>query len=282
MADITMPNYEGNEVVIEAGKTESLYWQDVWRYRELLFFLAWRDVLVRYKQTVIGVAWSVVRPLLTILIFATIARLAKLPSEGDVPYPLLICAAMLPWQLFANAFSEASTSLLNNSNLVAKVYFPRVIVPLSTMAVCLVDFLVSLAILFGMMLFYGLMPTWRIVLFPIFVVLSLLAAAGAGIGTAALNVRFRDFRFIVPFIVQLGMYISPVMFSSKLVPAQYRAIYALNPMVGVIDGFRWSVLGQDVSFEPVSFLLSLAIIGCLSVVGTWYFRKTEVTMADRL
>ncbi len=270
------------EILIEAGKTESQYWRDLWRYRELLYFLAWRDVLVRYKQTVFGVGWALLRPLLTMIVFVIVfGKLAKLPSEG-VPYPLLVCAAMLPWQLFSTAFSEASSSLLSNANLVSKVYFPRVLVPLSAMVVSLVDFLISLVILGALMWYYGQPLTWRVMTLPLFVVIALLASSGAGIGMAALNVRFRDFRFVIPFVVQFGMYVSPVGFSSKIVPEPYRPLYALNPMVGVIDGFRWALLGEENTLDAWTFLVSLVVIGVSLVVGLGYFRRTEQTLADRL
>ena len=222
-------------LVIEAGRTERHYWRDLWRYRELFYFLAWRDILVRYKQTVIGVLWALLRPLLTIGVFTVVfGKLANLPSDG-VPYPILVCAAMLPWQFFANAFSEAGNSLIANTNLISKVYFPRLVIPASAVIVSLVDFLISLIILAGLMIWYGVTPDWRVLTLPVFVLIALAAAMGAGLWIAALNVKYRDFRYVVPFIVQFGLYVSPVGFSSSIVPEQWRLLYSLNPLVGVIE-----------------------------------------------
>ncbi|WP_218079996.1 ABC transporter permease [Anthocerotibacter panamensis] len=268
------------ELVIEAGRTERQYWRDLWRYQELLYFLAWRDILVRYKQTVIGVAWSVIRPVLTMIVFTVVfSKIAKLPSDG-VPYPVLVFAAMLPWQFFANALSECSNSVVNNANMIAKVYFPRLIVPISAVIVSLVDFLISVGILALLMVVYQFLPDWRILTLPLFTLMAFAAAMGAGLWLAALNVKYRDFRYIVPFIVQFGLYISPVGFKSSIVPEQWRLLYSLNPMVGVIDGFRWALLrGQEAFYWP-SFLISLMVIGVLVASGIWYFRKTERTFAD--
>jgi lipopolysaccharide transport system permease protein len=268
------------ELVIEAGRTERQYWRDLWRYRELFYFLAWRDILVRYKQTVIGVAWALLRPLLTMIVFTIVfGKLANLPSEG-VPYPILVFAAMLPWQFFANALSECSNSLIGNSNLIAKVYFPRLIVPASSVIVSFVDFLVSGIILLGLMVWYDFVPSWRIVMLPLFVAIAFCAAIGGGLWFSALNVQYRDFRYIVPFIVQFGLYISPVGFSSNIVPEQWRLLYSLNPMVGVIDGFRWAVLGNDTALYLPGFLLSLGLMTVALVSGIWYFRRVERTFAD--
>jgi lipopolysaccharide transport system permease protein len=266
--------------VIEAGRTERHYWADLWRYRELFGFLAWRDVLVRYKQTVIGVAWAVLRPLLTIVVFTIIfGKLAGLPSDG-APYAILVCAGLLPWQFFASAFSEASGSLTGNASIISKVYFPRLIVPASAAIVSLVDFAVSCAILAALMVWYGYALDWRIAALPLFVLLAFAAALGAGLWIGALNVRFRDFRFIIPFIVQFGLYISPVGFSSSVVPEQWRLIYSLNPLVGVIDGFRWAILGGNAALYVPGLLLSVVLVIALLASGTWYFRKTERTFAD--
>lgn len=268
------------ELVIQAGRAERQYWHDLWRYRELFYFLAWRDVLVRYKQTAIGVAWALIRPFLTMVVFTIVfGKLANLPS-GGVPYPILVFTAMLPWQFFANALSECSNSLISNANLISKVYFPRLIVPASAVIVSFVDFLISGMILLALMAWYNFVPDWRIVLLPCFVLIAFMAALGAGLWLAALNVKYRDFRYIVPFIVQFGLYISPVGFSSSIVPPQWRLIYSLNPMVGVIDGFRWAVLRGEFQLYLPGFILSLLLVSLLLISGVWYFRKTERTFAD--
>ncbi|MBD0343629.1 MAG: ABC transporter permease [Coleofasciculus sp. Co-bin14] len=268
------------ELIIEAGRTESQYWKDLWRYRELFYFLAWRDILVRYKQTVIGIAWALIRPFLTMVVFSVVfGNLANLPSEG-VPYPILVFAAMLPWQFFANALTECSSSLVTNANLISKVYFPRLIVPASAVIVSFVDFLISGMILLGLMARYNFVPNWRILTLPLFIAIAFAASMGAGLWLAALNVRYRDFRYVVPFVVQLGLYISPVGFSSNIVPTKWRLLYSLNPMVGVIDGFRWAILrGASTLYLP-GFTLSIALVALLLASGIWYFRKTERTFAD--
>ncbi|MGJ5673040.1 MAG: ABC transporter permease [Nostochopsis sp.] len=268
------------ELVIEAGRSERQYWQDIWRYRELLYFLAWRDILVRYKQTAIGIAWALIRPFLTMVVFTFVfGNLAKLPS-GGVPYPILVFAAMLPWQFFANALSESSNSLISNANLVSKVYFPRLIVPISAVVVSFVDFMISGMILLGLMAWYNFVPDWRILTLPLFILIAFAASIGVGLWLAALNVEYRDFRYIVPFIVQFGLYISPVGFSSSVVPQQWRLLYSLNPMVGVIDGFRWAILGKENSIYLPGFLLSLGLVVLILISGIWYFRKMERTFAD--
>ena len=268
------------ELIIEAGRTERQYWKDLWRYRELFYFLAWRDILVRYKQTAIGMAWALIRPFLTMVVFSVVfGNLAKLPSEG-VPYPILVFAAMLPWQFFANALSECSNSLITNANLISKVYFPRLIVPASAVIVSFVDFLVSGIILLGLMAWYNFVPTWRILTLPLFISIAFAAAIGGGLWLSALNVKYRDFRYIVPFIVQFGLYISPVGFSSSIVPQQWRLIYSLNPMVGVIDGFRWAILGGEARLYLPGFTLSVGLVALLFASGIWYFRKMERSFAD--
>ena len=267
-------------LVIEAGKTEGQYWKDLWRYRELFYFLSWRDILVRYKQTAIGIAWSVLRPLLTMIVFTLVfGKLAKLPSEG-IPYPLLVFAAMLPWQFFSNALTEAGNSLINDANLISKIYFPRLVIPTSAVIVSFVDFLISGVILFLLMLYYGVFPGWRIVFLPLFVLMAFSAVMGAGLWIAALNVEYRDFRYIIPFIVQFGLYISPVGFSSSIVPGKWRLLYSINPMVGVIDGFRWSLFRDGPALYWPGFILSLILVAFLLVTGVLYFRKTEKTFAD--
>jgi len=268
-----------HRLIIEAGKTEQQYWRDLWRYRELLYFLSWRDVLVRYKQTAIGVAWAFIRPLLTMVVFTLVfGRIAGLPSDG-VPYPILVFAGMLPWQFFASSLTESSQSLIMNANLVSKVYFPRLILPTSSVVVAFVDFAISFVLLLGLMAFYSFWPTWRVVLLPAFVLLAFLAALGPGLLITALNVRYRDFRYVVPFIAQMGLYISPVGFSSNVIPQQYRLLYSLNPMVGVIDGFRWAICGTTDLYMP-GFLASVAITGATLWASVAYFRRTERSFAD--
>jgi lipopolysaccharide transport system permease protein len=268
------------ELVIEAGRAERQYWKDLWRYRELFYFLAWRDILVRYKQTAIGMAWALIRPFLTMVVFTVVfGNIAKLPSEG-VPYPILVFAALLPWQFFSTALAECSNSLVSNANLISKVYFPRLIVPISAVIVSFVDFMVSGMILLGLMAWYNFVPSWRILTLPLFTGIAFAASIGVGLWLAALNVEYRDFRYIVPFIVQFGLYISPVGFSSNRVPEQWRLLYSLNPMVGVIDGFRWAILGGTSKIYMPGFMLSVGLVFFLLVSGIWYFRKMERTFAD--
>jgi lipopolysaccharide transport system permease protein len=267
-------------MVIEAGRGELHYWRDLWRYRELFYFFAWRDILVRYKQTVIGVLWALVRPVVTIVVFTLVfGKLAALPSDG-VPYALLVCAAMLPWQFFASAFAEVGNSFVANATLLSKTYFPRLLVPASTVVVAFVDFLVSVLILAGLMIWYGFFPGWRVLAFPAFILLAAAAAFGTGLWIAALNVKYRDFRHLIPFAVQVGLFISPVGFSSSVVPEQWRLLYSLNPMVGVIDGFRWALLGDQVSLYLPGLLLSVALVVLLLAGGIAFFRRTERTFAD--
>jgi lipopolysaccharide transport system permease protein len=268
------------QLVIEAGRAERQYWKDLWHYRELFYFLSWRDILVRYKQTAIGIAWAILRPLLTMVVLTIVfGKLAKLPAEG-VPYPILVFTAMLPWQFFANALSESSHSLIDNANLISKVYFPRLVIPTSAVIVSFVDFLLSGFILLGLLAWYNFWPTWRLLVLPLLILMAFAVAMGAGLWISAMNVKYRDFRYIVPFIVQFGLYISPVGFSSSVVPENWRLLYSLNPMVGVIDGFRWAILGNDVPFYLPGFLLSLCFVALLFGGGLWYFRKTERTFAD--
>lgn len=272
---------KSREIVIEAGKTESQYWRDLWNYRELFYTLAWRDIAVRYKQTVIGFAWALIRPFLTMVVFTVVfGNLAKLPSEGSAPYPILVFSALLPWQFFSSALTECSNSLITNANMLSKVYFPRLIVPASSVIVCFVDFLISGMILLGLMIWYNFVPDWRILTLPFFIAVAFAAAIGAGLWLAALNVEYRDFRYVVPFLVQFGLYISPVGFSSSVVPEKWQLLYSLNPMVGVIDGFRWAILGNESVIYLPGFLLSMGIVFIVLFTGVWYFRKTERTFAD--
>lgn len=275
-----MKSDTANVVTIEAGRADAHYWRDLWSFRELLWFLAWRDILVRYKQTVIGVAWSLIRPLLTMIVFTVVfGKLAGLSSNG-VPYPILVFAALLPWQFFANSLSDSSNSLLSNAGMISKVYFPRLIVPASSIVVSVVDFMITLALMLGLMLWYQVMPSWRMLLLPVFLALALATAFGTGLWFAALNTKFRDFRYIVPFVVQFGLYVSPVGFSSDLVPERWRVLYSLNPMVAVIDGFRWAIIGGEARIYWPGFVVSCLLIAFILVTGVMYFRKTEKTFAD--
>ena len=268
-------------MVIEPGRTEKNYWADLWRYRELFLILAWRDISVRYKQTVIGILWAILRPLLTMVVFTVIfGRIAGLPSDGSTPYALMVFAALLPWSLFSNALSEAANSLVNNASLIGKIYFPRLIVPMATLVTAFIDFLISFIILIATMIFYRFVPGWQILWLPAFIVMALLASLGPGLWITALNVKYRDFRYVIPFIVQLGVYVSPVGFSSAVIPEQWRLLYSLNPLVGVIDGFRWCILGGNSPIYLPGFLLSLGIIATFLYLGVTRFRKTEKTFAD--
>ena len=268
-------------LVIEPGRTERNYWLELWRYRELFLVLAWRDLSVRYKQTIIGVLWALIRPFLTMLVFTVIfGRIAKLPSDGTAPYALMVFAGMLPWTFVSVAFSEASNSLISNSNLISKVYFPRLLVPAATIAVAFADFLISFCILFGLFVWYEFIPGWQIVLLPAFVLLGVLASLGPSLWITALNVKYRDFRYVIPFVLQFGLYVSPVGFSSAVVPEQWRFLYSLNPMVGVIDGFRWCILGGQSELYLPGLLLSACVAIFFLWLGISQFRKMEKSFAD--
>jgi lipopolysaccharide transport system permease protein len=267
-------------LVLEPGRAEQHYWRDLWHYRELFAILAWRDVAVRYKQTAIGVAWAVVRPFLTMVVFTLVfGRLAKLPSVG-APYPVMVFAGMLPWFLFSTILSEASNSLVANTNLVGKVYFPRIIIPSATAVVALVDLGINLVMLAGLMAWFGFLPSWRILFLPFFVMFATLASLGPSLLMTALNVKYRDFRYIIPFVVQFGLYVSPVGFSSAVVPEKWRFWYYLNPVVGPIDGFRWCLLRPGASFHPIELVYSGAGTLVLLWLGIVYFRATEKSFAD--
>jgi lipopolysaccharide transport system permease protein len=269
------------ETIIEAGRAERQYWSDLWRYRELFYFLAWRDLLVRYKQTVVGVAWALIRPLLTMTVLTVIfGKWAKLPS-GGVPYALLVFCGMLPWQFFAAALAESGNSLVGNSSLISKVYFPRLVIPTSSAITSLVDFFVSAIFLVLLMAWYEFPPSPEMVLLPVFVLLAFGAALGGGVWVAALMVQYRDFKHIIPFVVQFGLYASPVAYAtSSLVPERWRLLYSLNPMVGVIDGFRWAILGGEHTLYWPGLAMSTAVIVLLVATGIWYFRRTERSFAD--
>ena len=282
MTEASDPSPTRDRITILApGRAERNYWRDLWAYRELFAILAWRDVSVRYKQTVIGVAWAVVRPALTVVVFTIIfGHLAKLPTDGAAPYAVMVFAGMLPWFLFSSVLSEASGSLIGNANLISKVYFPRLVIPAATAVVALVDFLINFAMLAILMVWTGFWPSWRIVFLPAFIVLALLASLGPALWITALNVKYRDFRYVIPFLVQFGLYVSPVGFSSAVVPEQWRFWYSLNPVVGVIDGFRWCILGGDSPLYLPGFCASLAIVAFFLWFGIRYFRATERTFAD--
>lgn len=269
-------------IVLELGRAQQNYLQDLWHYRELFLTLAWRDVAVRYKQTVIGAAWALIRPFLTMVVFTIVfGRIANLSSHG-VPYPILVFTGMLPWFLFSTILSEASNSMLTNANLISKVYFPRLVIPVATVAVALVDFMVNLAMLALLMIWFGIVPNWKIVFLPAFVILTVLASLGPALWITALNIKYRDFRYIIPFIVQFGLYVSPVGFSSRVVPEEWRLIYSLNPVVGVIDGFRWCVIGDETQIFWPGFLLSTGVVVFFLWFGIRYFRATESMFADLL
>lgn len=271
-----------HRIIIEPGRTEKNYWKDLWTFKELFYILSWRDIKVRYKQTVLGAAWSIIRPLLTTVILTVVFSLvAKLKSPGNVPYAILVFTGMLPWQLFSSALTEASNSLIGNANLISKVYFPRLIIPVSAIMTSLVDFLITFVILIAMCIYYQYMPSTKIIILPLFVLLALLASLGAGLYVTALNVKYRDFRYIIPFAVQIGLYITPVAFSSSVIPEKWRLLYSLNPMVGVVDGFRWSILGEEQMYLP-SIGLSIVVSITFLILGIWYFRKTEKSFADNI
>jgi lipopolysaccharide transport system permease protein len=288
-----------SRLVIEAGKTERAYWSDLWRYRELFFFLSWRDILVRYKQTVIGVLWALIRPVLTIAIFTVLFGKVAGMSSGGIPYPVFVCAGTLPWQFFATAMSEASNSLINNANMLGKIYFPRLIVPASAVIVAFVDLLISLVILAALMAWYHVLPTWRLITLPLFTALGMFAALGVGFWLSALNVKYRDFRYVIPFVVQFGFFISPVGYSrdgihqklgDTFLGKTVYQLYPLNPMDGVINGFRWAIGGGkpaplDSTMPPLaldwnSVLISIAVVVVIMALGLRYFRSTEKTFAD--
>ncbi len=267
------------ELIIEPGRATRNYWGDLWRFRELLGFLAWRDIKVRYKQTTLGILWALIQPTVTLTVFTFVfGKLAGLPA-GHTPYPLLVLAGLLPWQLFSSAFSNASGSLVSNTHLISKIYFPRLIVPLSSIAVALIDFAVVLILLAILCAWWSFVPDWRILFLPLFVLLTLLTALGTGLWLTALTVKYRDFRFVVPFLLQVGLFLSPVGFSSTNLP-HWRLLYSLNPMVGVIDGFRWCLLHGEPALNAGNLAVSVGMALLLLLTGLWYFRHTERSFAD--
>jgi lipopolysaccharide transport system permease protein len=268
-------------MVLGPGSFARYFWRDLWAYRELFFVLAKRDVSVRYKQTVIGISWAFLRPLLTMIVFTVVfGKLAGLPSEGNAPYAMLVFAGLLPWSFFSTSLGDAGNSLVGNSNLISKVYFPRLIIPAAAIVTSLVDFLVSLVILLGLMVWYKYIPGWQLFLLPIFAIMAALAAFGAGSYLSAMTTKYRDFRYVVPFALQLALYVSPVGFSANIVPPNWRPIFDLNPLVGIIDGFRWCILGGQNGFNWQSTLISAGITVVLLWFGIRQFRKNESTFAD--
>ena len=270
------------DIIIERGRSEQNYWKDLWRFRELFYILSWRDIKVRYKQTVIGAAWAIIRPLLTMVVFTFVfSKVAKLPSEGNAPYALMVFAGLLPWQFFSSSLTEASNSLIGNTNLITKVYFPRLIIPASAVITSFVDFAISFGLLVVMMIGYQYAPSWQIVFLPLFLLLAFMTSFGVSLYLTALNVKYRDFRYIIPFIVQFGLYVSPVGFSSTIVPDQWRFLYACNPMVSVIDGFRWCILGEA-NLQWDMLAISIGVTALFLFIGIRYFRKTERSFADNI
>ena len=276
------PDGDGTESVQVIERTRGwtpLSLRELWQYRDLLYFLAWRDITVRYKQTVLGVTWAVIQPFFTMVVFTIfLGKLAKVPSDG-LPYPIFAFCALVPWQLFAHALMVSSTSLVSGASLITKVYFPRLIMPLASVAAGLVDFSISFIVLLGMMAYYRILPTANIVFLPLFVVLAVVAALAVGLWLSALNVRFRDARYAVPFMTQLWLFASPVAYSSSLLPEQWRWVYGLNPMAGVVEGFRWALLGRELAIADM-LGLSCLISGALLIGGLFYFRSTERVFAD--
>ena len=269
------------DLIIEPNKTTADFLLEILKYRELFFFMAWKDILVRYKQTVVGVAWSVIRPLLSMIIFTIVfGRVAKLPTEGTAPYPIMVYSALLPWMYFSNSMNSSATSLLTAQSMISKIYFPRLILPTSAVLVNVVDFLISFAIMCLLMLYYRFLPSPYIVLLPLFFIPSTLAALGVGYMFAAVGVRYRDFHHVMPFILQFGMYVSPVGFSSSIIPDKWRLLYSVNPAVGMIDGFRWCIQGTSVSLYYPGLIMSVISSSILFYFGLRYFRKTEKTFAD--
>ena len=281
MTDAPQPHPEGNITVIEHGRAEAHYWRDLWQYRGLMFFLAWRDVKVRYKQAFLGILWALIQPAVTMVLFTFVfGKLAGMPG-GKEPYSLLVLAGLLPWQLFSSAFSGSGGSVVANANLVSKVYFPRLVVPLAALGVAIIDFLVTLGLYAIIATWFGLWPTWRILFLPAFLVMGLMTALGAGLWLTALTVKYRDFRFITPFILQVGIFVTPVGYRTDNLP-NWHDILALNPLTGVINGFRWCLLAGDFQLEPQVIITSIVTGGILLWTGIWYFRATERSFADTI
>lgn len=270
---------KSNILTIESGRSEKNYWLDLWHFRELAGFLTWRDIKVRYKQAAIGVAWVVLQPLIqTVLLTLVFSKLAKMP-DGGLPYPMIVISGLLPWQFFSSAFSASSNSLIGNSNLISKVYFPRLILPISTVLVSLFDFIIIQALALVLSAYYGVPMSWRLVILPLFVLHTIVISLGAGFWITALTVKYRDFRFITPFIVQVGVFVTPIGFRSDVFPG-WRSLLSLNPLTSVVDGFRWCMLGGNTAVDLQGLIISISISVILMVSGIWYFRRTESSLAD--
>lgn len=270
---------EAHIVIEPARGWAALDLEEIWKYRELLFFLTWRDIKLRYKQTALGVAWAVLQPLLTMIIFSVIfGELAKLPS-GGIPYPVFTYTALLPWQLFAFALTSSSNSLVGNQNLISKVYFPRLVIPFSSVIAGVLDFGVAFLVLLGMIIFYDIQISAAIFILPLFLMLTLASAMAVGLWLSALNVQYRDVRYAVPFLTQLWMYATPIAYSSELIPEKWRWLYSLNPMTGVVEGFRWVMLGES-SLDTFSLGISAVVVVAFLVSGLYYFKRLEATFAD--
>jgi lipopolysaccharide transport system permease protein len=268
------------DIIIEPNKGITKYWQEIWNYRELLYFLSLRDFLVRYKQTVVGIAWAVIRPLITMIVFTIVfGKIANLPSD-NIPYPLLVFSAILPWQFFSSILSESSSSIISNASIISKIYFPRLIIPVSTSFVCLVDFLVSFSILIFLMLWYHYIPTLKILLLPILILLTVFCSLGFGIWLSALNVKYRDFRYLIPFIIQLSLYISPIGFKSEIVPSNWIFLYSINPITGIIEAFRYVLLDKNTPYLFMQLSISIIVSAIVIITGTIYFRRVERSLAD--
>ena len=271
-----------HRVVIEPGRSEKNYWRDIWYYRELFYILSWRDIKVKYKQTVLGVLWAILRPLLTMVVFTIVfGSVAKMQSQSAVPYAIIVFAGLLPWQFFSNAISECSNSLIGNTNLITKVYFPRMIIPISSVITSFIDFFISFFILLVLFAFYGYLPPVQILYMPFFWILAFLASFGPGLYLTALNVKYRDFRYIIPFIIQFGLFISPVGYTTEQIPEKWKALYSLNLLVGVIDGFRWCIVKDAPNpFGSYAFYISLSVILFFAILSVFQFRRMEKNFAD--
>lgn len=272
---------EHYDLVIKATKNRSSYWKEIWEYKDLLYILVWRDIKVRYKQTFLGVLWSILQPLLTMVVFTFIfSQIAELPTEAKAPYPILVFSALIPWQFFSSAISGAGSSLIANQALITKVYFPRTVIPASTVIASMFDMIISLAILIFLIVYYSFIPSWKICLLPLLVLHVFLFTMGLSLLISSYNIKYRDFRYIIPFAIQFGLLISPVGFSSTVIPENLYYVYSLNPMVGIIDGFRWSILNTTGSFNLFTYGISIFISMIIFLVGVYKFKRIEQSISD--